>query len=220
MSRKAYHYSEAASQASNIVFKQPSSLKPSGKTLIQQAQNCESASNALPEKQPATSLSTDANSTSTSPSQTTALITTLLYSPTLTLLHFTFHILVLHQYSQLGSSLTSSSSNRTLLLSLLWQILRQYLLPYAILVYVVHTPFFPFLHRPRLRDISFTIASIVAGCTLMRMSYRAPYLEMVDKAPAVATLWLWCVLEMGIGGAMAMIGAVGGFAWWFGYGFR
>lgn len=84
----------------------------------------------------------------------------------------------------------------------------------------MHSPFLSFLHRPRMREAIFALVSIAAGCTLVQMTHQAPYLEMVEKAPVVATLWMWCVLEMGLQGSVAMGAAVGGFAWWRGYGFR
>jgi len=219
MSRRPHHHGEEGAHTTEFPLRSASTSNPSSETLIQQVQNRKPASSLSISPQQRSSGSTII--TEPTPSHTTALMTTLLYSPTLTIIHFTFHILVLHQYSQLGSSFASSSnSSSSLLLSLFSQILRQYLLVYAILVYVLHTPFFPIFHRSRIRDLLFIIGSVVAGCTLIRMTHRAPYLEMVEKAPVVATLWMWCVLEMSAGGTVVMGIVIGSFAWWYDYGFR
>lgn len=214
MSQRARHHGKEGAHTTETPSIPASTSKPSSGTLIQQVRNRKPASSLSISPQHQSSASTI--TTEPTPSHTTALMTTLLYTPTLTIIHFTFHILVLHQYSQLGSSFTSLSS----LLPFLSQVLRQYLLVYAILIYIAHTPFFPILHRSTVRDIVFTTGSVVAGCTLIRMTHRAPYLEMVEKAPVVATLWMWCVIEMSPGGYIVMTCAVGSFARWYGYGIR
>jgi len=227
--RRAGHQSEGQE---TIALRQPLLSTPVGKTLIQQAAEREAelaASTKTPQyaAKPSSSGGTHPSSFSSStssaiqassPTHSAAILTTLLYAPTLTLLHYTFHILVLHQYSQLGSSLTSSSEPSRLLLRLLWQTFRRYFLVYAVLIYIAHTPVLPFSWYPRARQgVFFTIAS-AAGCALVNMTNRAPYLQMVEKAPVVGSLWVWCTLELGVEWAVGMMVVVLGYTWQGGFG--
>jgi len=229
--RRAGHQSEGHE---NIILQQPPLSTPVGKTLLQQAAEREAelaASTSAPQDaaKPSSKGETHPSSSSTStisttqapsPSHHAAFLTTLLYAPTLTLLHYTFHILVLHQYSQLGSSLTSSSTPSGLLLRLLWQTFRRYFLVYTVLVYIAHTPVLPFSWYSRARQgVFFTIAS-AAGCALVNMTNRAPYLQMVERAPAVGSLWVWCTLELGVEWAVGMMVVVLGYTWQGGFGIR
>lgn len=208
MSRSSSRAGHSTANKSAMPLKQPSRHQGANETLLQKSQD-----RRTNVKSKADEASTTRPDTSAMPSHTSALITTLLYSPTLTLIHFTFHILVLHQYSQLGSSVSSS------IWTYLVHIIREYLLVYAVLVYVMHIPLLAFRHYSRIRECIFALGGIAAGCLLVRMTHRAPYLEMVKRAPVTATLWMWCVLEMSIGSTMAMAAAVGAFAWRSGYGF-
>jgi len=217
-----------------MILQQPPLSTPVGKTLIQQAAEREAklaASTSTPqhaakpssngETHPSSSsISTNSTTQAPSPSHNAAFLTTLLYAPTLTLLHYTFHILVLHQYSQLGSSLTSSSEPSGLLLRLLWQTFRRYFLVYAVLVYIAHTPLLPFSWYPRSRQGVFFALASVAGCGLVRMTNQAPYLQMVERAPAVGSLWVWCTLELGMEWALGMMSVVLGYTWQGGFGIR
>lgn len=200
--------------SNSIPLEYANTTRPTEKTLVQQALEREA------ELARASSFSDSAATDDTSP-HIAAILTTILYVPTLTLLHYTFHLLVLHQYSQLGEALTSAStSSSKLLVSILLDIVRRYAALYAVVVYLAHTPLLPFARYPRIRQILFFLAASLTGCSLVRMTHSAPYLQMVENAPAVGTLWVWCTLEMGIETALGMVMVVVGYAWWAGYGFR
>jgi len=222
--RRADHQSDGLE---TTTLQQPPHSAPVGKSLIVKAAEREAelaASTPSPQQAASPNLisstSTSSTTQASSPAHIAALLTTLLYAPTLTLLHYTFHILVLHQYSQLGSSLTSSSEPSGLLLRLLWQTFRRYFIVYTVLVYIAHTPLLPFSWYPRPRQALFFLVASATGCGLVRMTNRAPYLQVVERAPAVGSLWVWCTLELGVEWAVGMMVVVLGYTWQGGFGIR
>jgi hypothetical protein len=223
-SRRERRAQDTSIPTNDIALQHPAPRSRTGNapTLLEQAK----ARGALPstQSQPChnnipDNLSAEA---APAPSHTAALLTTILYASTLTLLHYTFRVLVLHQYSQLGADLTSpptsSSPTARILLVILKQIVQRYLLVYTGLVYISHTPILPFPHFPRFRQAVFLLVATFAGCMLVRMTHRAPYLQMVERAPAVGSIWIWSTLELGVEAAIVMGVIVASYAWWNGYG--
>ncbi|KAL9098540.1 MAG: hypothetical protein Q9163_005822 [Psora crenata] len=129
----------------------------------------------------------------------------LLYSVTLTVLHFTFTVLVQHQYGNaaphiptiLWTSTIASPTPLTLL----------------VLVAVLH----PRAGHPATQAL-FAVMSVVAGTWLVRTSNRDEYLAAMQKAPPLGTLWVWSTVEMRWEMALASLVGVGGWGWWRGYG--
>lgn len=72
---------------------------------------------------------------------------------------------------------------------------------------------------PTLRTIVFLPISAFLGAHLISITNGEPYYAVMKKAPAVGTIWIWCILEMSPGAAF--LGAIGPLVWgvwWMGYG--
>jgi hypothetical protein len=82
---------------------------------------------------------------------------------------------------------------------------------------------FSFLRRlvfpPALRTLVFLPVAAVLGAHLIAITNGEPYYAVMKKAPAVGTIWIWCILELSFGAAV--LGALGPLVWgvwWMGYG--
>ncbi|KAJ5620143.1 hypothetical protein N7510_004127 [Penicillium lagena] len=76
-----------------------------------------------------------------------------------------------------------------------------------------------FIFPPSLRTFAFLPLATVLGAHLIAITNEDPYYAVMKKAPAVGTLWIWCILEMSVGAAL--LGALGPLVWgvwWMGYG--
>lgn len=82
---------------------------------------------------------------------------------------------------------------------------------------------FSFLRRlvfpPALKTLVFLPLSALLGAHLIAITNGEPYYAVMKKAPAVGTIWIWCILELSVGAAV--LGALGPLVWgvwWMGYG--
>lgn len=82
---------------------------------------------------------------------------------------------------------------------------------------------FTFLRRlvfpPTVRTIVFLPVAALLGVHLITITNGEPYYAVMKKAPALGTMWIWCILEMSFGAAV--LGALGPLVWgvwWMGYG--
>ncbi|KAF7530626.1 hypothetical protein PCG10_000135 [Penicillium crustosum] len=82
---------------------------------------------------------------------------------------------------------------------------------------------FSFLRRlvfpPTLKTLVFLPLSALLGAHLIAITNGEPYYAVMKKAPAVGTIWIWCILELSFGAAV--LGALGPLiwgVWWMGYG--
>ncbi len=64
----------------------------------------------------------------------------------------------------------------------------------------------------------FLLAANVAGCYLIHLTNDKGYYAVMKKAPSIGTIWVWSVMELGLGGALAGVAGPGLYAWWHGYG--
>jgi hypothetical protein len=72
---------------------------------------------------------------------------------------------------------------------------------------------------PSLRNGVFLPLAIGLGAYLIRMTNEEPYYAVMKRAPAIGTLWVWCVLEMSAAAALvAVLGPLGWGVWIKGYG--
>ena len=133
-------------------------------------------------------------------------VDTLLYTISLTLLHFTLTVLVQNQYSPHPPPLLSLIYDSTLTSGAPLLI--------AILVHILH----PRSSQWLLQGL-FTVVSVAAGCWLVRASNEDAYLLVMKKAPSLGVVWVWAVVESRWEVALVGVGVVTGYAWWFGYGF-
>ena len=63
----------------------------------------------------------------------------------------------------------------------------------------------------------FFVMSIGAGCWLIRAVNLEGYFFVMKQAPPLGTLWVWSVIEMKLGWAVASLVAVGSYLWLGGY---
>lgn len=199
-------------------FSQPSRAPPAHKTLLDIAAERELlGSNSVDELVGSDSIITSTinsdgslsflPSPSKSDDPTNSLyLDTVIYTLTLTFLHFTLTLLVHNQYA------TEPPSVIPLFLSSTVFSLKPALL--FVLVFILH---------PRTSNLAvqvlFAILSIVAGAWLIHATNDEPYLAVMKKAPALGTLWVWAIVEMKWEWAVGTLSVVGGWGWWMGYSF-
>lgn len=145
------------------------------------------------------------------------LVDTLLLSFPLTSLHFTLTFLTYHQYAQ---------PDHLALPTLLKESIFIAFPTLTFLIHIAHGHALPAPDlSPRIRSaikiaqqLVFVITANIAGCYLIYLTNDRGYYAVMKRAPAIGTLWVWCIIELGLLGALAGVVGPGGFAWWNGYG--
>ncbi|KAI8960166.1 hypothetical protein F5Y11DRAFT_274036 [Daldinia sp. FL1419] len=137
----------------------------------------------------------------------------MLWSISLSMLHFTLDVLVQHQYA----------------ISIIWPqiIIRsvQASIVFFLLVYVLHphvsapsfVPGLPVRFQSPLRQIIFLVASVVSGCYLIHISNKYSYLAVMKQSPPLGCLWIWSVIELDLPYAVLSLACTGGFFYQGGY---
>ncbi|KAK3076503.1 hypothetical protein LTS18_012831, partial [Coniosporium uncinatum] len=124
----------------------------------------------------------------------------ILYSFTLSVLHFTLDVLVFQQYRQ----------------EIEWQeiIFRTLGMAPALffLIYMMHSD--TAARWPGVKQILFLSTSVAAGCYLIYSGNNAGYYAVMKRAPPVGTLWVWSVIEMQLLYAVVSVAIVGVYMWW------
>lgn len=159
------------------------------------------------------------------------LLDTVLLTIPLTTLHSTLAFLAAHQYAEKTDFRALLQESLTVTLPLL-----------TFVIHLVHGHIFTipiplflrrqdtstgvsvglvrrFIFPPALRTIAFLPVATVLGAHLIAITNGDPYYAVMKRAPAVGTLWIWCILEMSVGAAVlgALLPLVWGI-WWMGYG--
>ncbi|KAJ9151897.1 Deacetylase-like protein [Pleurostoma richardsiae] len=140
----------------------------------------------------------------------------LLYTVSLTMLHFTLDLLVQNQYA---------------VEIVWWNIFKragQAFLVFLMLLYTLHPhssnsillPGLPARFQPLLRQAIFFAVSVVSGCYLIYISNTYSYLAVMKRAPPLGCLWVWSVIELNLPLAVASLGCAGAFMWQGNYGFK
>ena len=211
--RRAQARKKEGKEAENdVLLSQPSRNAPRGKTLLDIANERQllgepsqsQPSIATTKINPDGSLSHIDAPIDAADSAATPYLDILLYTATLTLLHYTLTVLVHHQYATTPPSLpklfyasTVASSTPALIL---------------ILVAALH---------PRsshiVTQLLFATLSVVAGTWLVYASNEDPYMAVMKKAPPLGTLWVWAVVEMRWEWAVGSLSLVTAWGWWNGY---
>ncbi|KAL3464159.1 hypothetical protein BJX64DRAFT_97736 [Aspergillus heterothallicus] len=162
-------------------------------------------------------------------------IDTLLLSIPLTVLHLTLGYLAAHQYAQsidLNALFRNSSFVAFPMLTLLIHLAHGHIVSFnrgakteTISLFPWHSDklSFPFMCRllfpPTFKTMVFLPGAVFLGNKLMTMTNEDTYYAVMKQAPAVGTLWVWCILEIPVGAAV--LGALGPLTWgvwWKGYG--
>ena len=221
MTNRRERRAQAKDKNNPIPLSQPSRNAPTHKTLIDVASERAAALNGTPSSDTPSITTTKMNpdGTLSSPNDidsgkaeaeaeesTPLWLDTLLYTTSLTLLHFTLTFLVHHQYSSSPPNLGSLLYGSTVISG------APFLL--FILVYILH---------PRASQLPvqvlFGITNVITGIWLVRASNEDPYLAVMKKAPPLGVIWVWAVIELRWEVALPGLAVVGGYAWWFGYGY-
>ncbi|KID78349.1 uncharacterized protein G6M90_00g041610 [Metarhizium brunneum] len=115
-----------------------------------------------------------------------------LWTATIAMLHFTFDVLVQHQYGQEIS--WAHVCTRTGRAWLVFLFLFYFLHPFesdAVLL-----PGLPSRYQRPLRQSIFFIMGVASGCYLIYISNTYGYLATMKQAPPLGCLWLWAVVEL------------------------
>jgi len=189
----------------NYLLKHPDRSGPKGKTLFELA---EDRQKELDKLKPG---GWNANKTSPSASTPDAdedagigpLGDAILYSSSMAALHTTLDVIVYSQYRE-----------DVIWGEIFWRATTA--LPvFMLLVYLTHVDF---AYRfPILRDASFFVGSIIAGCYLIYSGNKHGYFNVMKAAPPVGTLWIWSVVEMSLPYAALSAGTVLGYVYYNGF---
>ncbi|KAJ5121483.1 uncharacterized protein N7515_009444 [Penicillium bovifimosum] len=164
---------------------------------------------------------------------------TILLSIPLTTLHLTLSYLAAHQYAEtidLPKLFKDSATTAFPLLTLFVHLAHGHIISFgkggskgkaepALSLFPLTRDKFTlsFLRRllfpPALRTLVFLPVAALLGAHLIAITNGEPYYAVMKKAPAVGTIWIWCILELSFGAAV--LGALGPLVWgvwWMGYG--
>lgn len=119
----------------------------------------------------------------------------ILYTFTLTILHFTFSFLVRHQYAEKAPQSMEVLWDSTVVSSTPWLLLG--------LVALLH----PRSARP-ITQMVFVVLSIASGAYLVHISNTQGYLATMQRAPPLGTIWIWSALELHWEWSLASLGVV------------
>ncbi|KAM4062625.1 deacetylase-like protein [Hirsutella rhossiliensis] len=121
-----------------------------------------------------------------------------LWTATLAMLHFTFDVLVHHQYGTeivWPALLARTATAWTIFLFLFY-----FLHPHDSSPVLV--PLIPLRHQRPLRQAIFFAMSVASGCHLIYVSNTYGYLATMKQAPPLGCLWLWAVVELDLPAAV------------------
>ncbi|KAF2489972.1 hypothetical protein BU16DRAFT_447233, partial [Lophium mytilinum] len=127
----------------------------------------------------------------------------LLYSISLCMLHFTLDVIVYSQYRE----------------EVVWREITTRTLTnfpvFMIAVWLLHTR--TAMRVPWLRNLFFLGTSVGAGCWLVYSGNMNGYYYVMKTAPPIGTMWVWSVVEMDLGYALASVASVVGYVVWNGF---
>lgn len=157
------------------------------------------------------------------------LIDTVLLSLPLAAVHFTLAFLAAHQYAQnipVGQLVRESAIVAFPILTFLIHFAHGHIISFGSGRILHHKMLKPTARNitiylvPTLRTAFFLPLAIYLGISLVLITNESPYYAVMKRAPAIGTLWVWCVLEMSVGAAL--LGVLCPIGWgmlWRGYKF-
>lgn len=169
------------------------------------------------------------------------ILDTILWSISLSMLHFTLDVLVQNQYAieiswwQVAQRAAQAFLGNSILDS--WPLatsqefdadLCPCLPVFSMLFYVLHPhtsnptvlPGLASRFQPAFRQAVFFISSTCAGCYLIHISNRHGYLAVMKQAPPLGCIWVWSVIELNLLPAVLSLGLAAVFVWQGGYDFK
>ena len=145
------------------------------------------------------------------------LLDSLLLASSLSALHFTLEVLTVHQYAQE--------------LRFPPIFVHTVLVAFPILLFAVHlahghVPLVSGLNTSNAlrqgmeaaHQVVFLVFANITGCYLIYLTNDKGYYAVMKRAPSMGTVWVWCVLELGLVGAVLGVIGPGLYAWYNGYG--
>ncbi|KAI0097108.1 hypothetical protein F4814DRAFT_453634 [Daldinia grandis] len=168
-------------------------------------------------------------------STTDRVLEAILWSISLSMLHFTLDVLVQHQYAisiiwpqiiirsiQASAGKLPSQQSSDPLCYIGTELIR---VVFFLLIYVLHphvsapsfVPGLPVRFQSPLRQILFLAASIASGCYLIHISNKYSYLAIMKQSPPLGCLWIWSVIELDLPYAVLSLACIGGFFYQGGY---
>lgn len=142
------------------------------------------------------------------------LLDTLLLSISLSTLHFTLEALTVHQYAE-----------QLIWKHVFWHTVLQAFPVLTLLVHTMHGHIFRVKLSATMqkwtnlaRQVIYVIVANLTGCYLIQVTNDKGYMAVMRNAPSTGTVWVWCIIELGLAGALAGIAGPGAYAWWNGYG--
>ncbi|KAF7909347.1 uncharacterized protein EAF01_003065 [Botrytis porri] len=117
-----------------------------------------------------------------------------LWTISLTMLHFTLDVLVTHQYAEeiVWKGIVSRALQACPVIWLLFYAFHPHPEPSNLL------PRIPAEAHPYVHEIFFSAASIMAGCYLIHITNEYGHFATMKQAPPVGTIWIWAVVELNI----------------------
>ncbi|KAH7308048.1 hypothetical protein B0I35DRAFT_483338 [Stachybotrys elegans] len=133
----------------------------------------------------------------------------ILWTATIAMVHLSFDALVHQQYAV------------SVEWPEIWKRAGQAWLMFFFLFYILHphdsspnlVPGVPTKYQPAIRQAIFTVLSAAAGCYLIYVTNEKGYMANMKRAPPIACLWLWCVVELDLLWAILSLVAAGVFFW-------
>jgi len=142
---------------------------------------------------------------------------TLFLASSLSALHFTLDVLTVHQYAQelrfppiLINTLFVAFPTLTFAIHLL----NGHLFPQAFHSFPRHV----LNGFKMLQQLIFLLTANVAGCYLIYVTNDKGYYAVMKQAPSIGTIWVWCIIELGLAGALTGVVGPALYAWYNGYG--
>lgn len=210
-------------RAKNIKLKQPDRSGPTDKTLFDIAQERNLFKQAAAKERKNNRQNgeraegdEDDDEEEGIPPGAERILETLLYTVSLTMLHLTLDVLVQQQYA----------------IEIEWfKIIQrdlQALMVFTALVYALHphaaattvVPGLPQRFQNHARQAIFLAMGTAAGCYLIHITNKYSYIAVLKQAPALGCLWVWSIIELNLGLAVASLAASGFFFWQGGYTIR
>ncbi|KAH7041354.1 uncharacterized protein B0I36DRAFT_344966 [Microdochium trichocladiopsis] len=149
------------------------------------------------------------------PTSADRLMEAVLWSVSLTMLHFTLDVLVHKQYAMDFSwyHVIMRSAKIVFIFLLFFYVLH----PHASAPDWI--PGLPRRFQEPLRQAIFFATSVASSCHLVHITNEYGYLFVLKRSPPLGCLWVWAVIELDLPVAVASLACTGAFFWQGGYNF-
>lgn len=141
------------------------------------------------------------------------LLDTLFLASSLSTPHFTLDILTVHQYTQVLRF--PPIIQRVLLLGFPTLTFAIYLFHGRLFPRAFHNLAGTLLNGVKvMQQLVFLIIANVAGCSLVYLTNDTRYYPVMKQAPSIGAIWVRCINELGLAGALVGVAGPGLYAWY------